>query len=87
MNSYPKVNVVVVCWNALQYTICTLDSLFKTIDVDIYLTIIDNGSDNDTRKYLSNLSVPVFVKNISYIRNEKNLGIGAAYNQGFSSRL
>lgn len=83
MNSYPKVNVVVVCWNALQYTICTLDSLFKTIDVDIYLTIIDNGSDNDTKKYLSNLSVPVFVKNISYIRNEKNLGIGAAYNQGF----
>ena len=83
MNLYPKVNVVVVCWNALQYTICTLDSLFKTVDIDIYLTIIDNGSDNDTRNYLSTLSVPVFVKNISYIRNEKNLGIGAAYNQGF----
>mgnify|MGYP000845924508 CR=1 FL=1 len=83
MNLYPKVNVVVVCWNALQYTICTLDSLFKTVDIDIYLTIIDNGSDNDTRNYLSTLRVPAFVKNISYIRNEKNLGIGAAYNQGF----
>ena len=71
MNLYPKVNVVVVCWNALQYTIRTLDSLFKTVDIDIYLTIIDNGSNNDTRNYLSTLSVPAFVKNISYIRNEK----------------
>ena len=70
----------------MHYTICTLDSLFKTVDIDIYLTIIDNGSNNDTRNYLSTLSVPAFVKNISYIRNEKNLGIGAAYNQGFFSQ-
>lgn len=83
MNVYPKINVVVVCWNALQYTICTLNSLFKTVDMDIYLTIIDNGSSIDTRKYLSNLHTPLFVKGISYIRNEKNLGIGVAYNQGF----
>ena len=83
MNICPKVTIVVVCWNALRYTIYPLNSLLKTINIDVYLTIIDNGSEVETRNYLSSLPVPFFVKGFSYIRNEKNLGIGAAYNQGY----
>lgn len=79
------VNIVVVCWNALKYTKNTLESLRKSIEpsdyVNIILTLINNGSTDDTINFLLNFSkdCPFAVK---VINNETNIGIGAAYNQG-----
>ena len=46
------VNIVVVCWNALEYTKITLASLFKNTEIEYSLTIVDNGSDDDTNDFL-----------------------------------
>lgn len=87
MEQRPIINIVVVCWNALEYTKVTLKSLFETIDQNIYLTIIDNGSHKETEIFIHNMRKSHLVKGFSYIRNNNNLGIGAAYNQGFFQSL
>lgn len=79
------VNIVVVCWNALKYTKNTLESLCKSIELcdyeNIIITLINNGSTDDTNDYLIKFSKECpFVVNV--INNEENIGIGAAYNQG-----
>ena len=43
------VSIVVVCWNALEYTKVTLESLFNTVKSSYNLIIINNGSNDDTR--------------------------------------
>lgn len=82
------INVVVVCWNALEYTINTLNSLLETIKTrkDVKLTIINNGSTDGTYDFLVK-----FVRKIKIsakvINNELNIGIGAAYNQGLQESI
>lgn len=79
------INLVIVCWNALEYTKITLNSLCNSIknNSDVCLTLINNGSSDETLKYLL-----AFEKNSKFktliINNKKNLGIGAAYNQGLN---
>ena len=76
-------NVVIVCWNALEYTKATLDSLFKNTTGYYYLTLLNNGSSDETHDYIHSLNFPDNVLKIEIIENEENLGIGTAYNQGF----
>lgn len=79
-----QTNVVIVCWNALEYTRCTIDTLFQATSNPYYLTIIDNGSAEDTRDYLSKLETPDNVVRYTLIVNSANKGIGFAYNQGYA---
>lgn len=75
-------NVVMVCWDALEYTKTTISSLFKTTPNYSYrLTIIDNNSKPDTTEYLKFIRPPNNVK-MEIIYNNSNIGIGSAYNQG-----
>ena len=78
-----KTNIIVVCWNALNYTKLTLNSLFKTTKNKYYLTIIDNGSTDGTVDFLKALIKPENCLEISIIRNIENKGYGGAINQGF----
>lgn len=80
----PLVNVVVVTWNALEYTKATIDSLFANTKNDFYLTIVDNGSSQDTLDYLKSLEAKNYCRYLSRIYNEQNLGVSAAFNQGFA---
>lgn len=81
-------NIVIVCWNALKYTENTVFSLLNTIgrDEEVHVTFIDNGSNDATLIFLQNLILP---ENISrkIITNSRNLGIGAAYNQGLAESV
>ena len=81
--SKPLTNVVIVCWNALEYTKITLESLFATTLDNYFLTIINNGSNDDTADYLKSIKIPSNVIEYSLINNSNNLGIGYAYNQGY----
>ena len=78
-----KTNIVVVCWNALEYTKTTIDSLFKTVKHPFYLTIIDNSSTDGTVKYLEKLKVPQNCVGFHLTLNKDNVGYGGAVNQGY----
>lgn len=77
------VNIVVVCWNASDYTEVTLKSLISTIgERDPYqITIINNASTDNTAFILNKFEQNN--NNVKVITNSINLGIGAAYNQGY----
>ncbi|MEO5948879.1 MAG: glycosyltransferase [Candidatus Saccharimonas sp.] len=77
-----RTNVVIITYNALPYTMATLDSLFAHTDNDYTLTIVDNGSDPDTIGYLDSLTVPTHCRKLTLIKNGYNAGVGHAYNQG-----
>ena len=81
------VNIVVVCWNALEYTKITLASLFKNTEIEYSLTIVDNGSDDDTNDFLKELTYPVNILNCKVLTNKENFGIGYAYNQGYNTSV
>ncbi len=78
-----RTNIVVVCWNALEYTKITLSSLFSTVHHHYLLTIVDNGSSDETGRYLKDLRVPDLCEKYVLITNSVNRGYGGAINQGY----
>ena len=79
----PKTNIVVTCWNALDYTRVTLERLFTTVRGGYYLTVVDNASTDGTAKYLQNLEVPANCRKLTIVTNSKNEGNVGAVNQGY----
>lgn len=78
-----KTNVVITCWNALEYTIITINSLLKTVHGEYFLTIIDNASSDGTVLYLKKLKKPKKCVKLTIIYNKSNIGPGGATNQGY----
>jgi GT2 family glycosyltransferase len=79
-----RTNVVILCYNALPYTKATLSSLFEKTDSDYTLTIINNGSNSDTKEFLENLVVPGQCKEYTLVNNAENMGSTFANNQAFT---
>lgn len=77
-----KTNIVMTCWNALDHTKVTLQSMFETVHHPFFLTIIDNGSHDGTDEFLKSLKVPALCEKFILITNEVNKGIIDANNQG-----
>lgn len=77
------VNIVVVCWNAVEYTKNTLSSLEGSLKdySNCQVTIINNGSVDGTKDYLNFFKKDTRLK-CKIINNKCNIGIGAAYNLG-----
>jgi GT2 family glycosyltransferase len=71
-------SVVLVVWNQLDLTRACLESLRSTT-VPFELCVVDNGSTDGTREWFESarLSFPVV-----YHRNERNIGLISALNQG-----
>lgn len=76
-------NIVIVCWNALEYTKLTLKSLFETVHHPYVLTIVDNASTDGTQEYLKKILKPENCIDIHLIFNQDNNGYGGAINQGY----
>lgn len=74
-------SLMMVTFNRLDLTKQTLDNLFKTTTGDYNLIIIDNGSEDGTREYLSKLSCPLNVKLTTHLF-DKNRGIARGRNKG-----
>lgn len=81
-NYKAKTNIVVSCWNAVEHTKVTLQSLFGTVHHSYFLTIVDNGSTDGTAEYLKNLNIPSHCEKLTVISNDQNRGAGEAINQG-----
>lgn len=69
-------SITFACYNASQYTKWCIESLRKSGTPLDRVVVVDNGSSDDTRTYLSEIELG------GLILNKGNLGCGVAWNQG-----
>jgi GT2 family glycosyltransferase/2-polyprenyl-3-methyl-5-hydroxy-6-metoxy-1,4-benzoquinol methylase len=73
----PLVSIVIPVYNHLEYTVCCLASLLRhAIQSSFEVVIVDDASFDETPNILPT------VKNINYVRNEKNIGFLQSSNKG-----
>ena len=78
---YPKVSIIIVTYNNLSLTKACIDSIYsKSQYPNFELIIIDNNSQDGTKKYLAEISAKY--NNIRLVLNDDNKGFGPANNQG-----
>ena len=72
------ISIIIVTWNTKDLLQQCLDSIHKTIhDITFEIIVIDNASEDDTVVMLRGK-----FPHITLIKNSRNLGFGAANNQG-----
>jgi len=77
----PKVSIIILTYNNLDYTRQCLESIFqKTEDVRYEIILVDNNSADGTRVYLKNLASEH--TNLQVILNTNNEGFARGNNQG-----
>lgn len=77
------VNLIMVTWNAFEYTKLTLNSLKEnTKYTDYVLTIIDNASTDGTQEFLEELKKSKRFNKLIVVLNKSNVGYGGAILQG-----
>lgn len=85
MSNTKVIPIVVPVFNAVEYTKQFIESLQKTtIDGSYKVVIVDNGSTDGTKEYLSSL-VKVYGDSIYAFSLDKNLGFAGGVNQGLSA--
>lgn len=75
-------SIIIAVWNQLPYTRLTVESILKNTKLPLELVIVDNGSRPDVKAYFDSIKGPV---DVTYIRNEENLGPIRAINQGIKA--
>lgn len=78
----PEVGVLVLSYNALEYTRITIESIFRSVSMPFYLLVVDNGSTDTTQEYLKNLQEQGQCRGVVVCQNSTNLGAAKALNQG-----
>jgi GT2 family glycosyltransferase len=78
-----SVSVIVLTWNALEYTRLCAESLLEHTDPRHELIFVDNGSRPDTIEYLENLEKKH--SRVKVILNGENLGFAAGNNIGLAA--
>ena len=71
-----KYSLTFACYNSVEYTKLCVDSMITHGTPLDRLVVVDNGSKDETRDYLSTLPLG------GRIFNNQNLGCGVAWNQG-----
>ncbi len=77
------VSIIVLTWNALNYTKLCAAALLKHTDPRHELVFVDNGSRPDTVQYLQDLAEKH--SRVKVILNGKNLGFAAGNNVGMAA--
>lgn len=73
----PFIEVIIPSWNGLQWLKQCLPTLDRQALTDFRITVVDNGSRDDTTVWLQTQ-----YPDIQMIRNPRNLGFALAVNQG-----
>lgn len=78
-----KCDIIIPVWDQPVFTKNCVEHVFKNTDYPYRLIVIDNGSRDQTRQYLSDLQKKHPDK-VVVIRNDHNLGFVKAVNQGLA---
>lgn len=76
-------SIIIPCYNQLSYTRECVESIYQYTSAPFELILINNGSTDDTESYFAELSRRY--DNVKIISNTRNLGYGAANNQGIKA--
>jgi GT2 family glycosyltransferase len=77
-----KISIIIPVYNNWGFTKSVLSFLLKNNSDVFEVVIIDNGSVDRTSEEIKPFQL--FMSNLIYLRNDKNLGFGAAVNRGFN---
>jgi len=75
-------SIVILNWNRLHYTRQTLECIIKKTTVPHELIFVDNGSVDGTREYLKDMENKTNAEKVTYVFNDKNLGVAGGRNSG-----
>ena len=75
----PEVSIVIPAYNSMQHLSATLDSVFEQTYQDFEVIVINDGSVDDTEKYVLSLKDPRL-----RLINQTNQGASAARNNGIT---
>jgi len=75
-----KCDIIIPVWNQPEHTQACIESVVRNTRYPYRLIVIDNGSGEETRRYLAGLAGTI--PDLVVIRNETNLGFVKAVNQG-----
>lgn len=81
MKDSRKLAVIIPCYNKVYWTQKTVESLIKCTHSDLHLIIVDDNSTDDTFNYCLELGQRLGDR-FRYHKNEKNIGVNAAWNTG-----
>lgn len=84
--SFPKVVAVIINWNGIYDTIQCLNSFKRVKYPDLFLLVIDNGSEQNEAKKLREMKMNIN-KPIEFVRINKNLGFCGGANLGIKLAL
>lgn len=83
MDKFEGFSIILAVWNQLAYTRLSVESILKnTGSMPFELVVIDNGSRPEVKVYFDSIKDKA---QITYIRNEENLGPIRAINQGIKA--
>jgi len=74
------VSIIVLTWNAFQYTRKCIESIIKYTNYPYELIIVDNGSTDGTVEYIKSLTTQY--AHVRLVENSSNVGFAAGNNQG-----
>lgn len=81
----PKVSIVILTLNQLEYTKLCLDSIYKNTKGQFEVIVVDNGSKNETKEYLIDFQRKN--SNVKLIFNKVNKGYAGGNNQGIAASV
>jgi len=78
----PVCDLILLSWNHLEQTQPCLESLLETTRVPCRLFIVDNGSEEDVRRFLATVTPRGAIKEVAVLQNEANQGFPRGMNRG-----
>ena len=77
-------SIVVLNWNRLHYTKPTVERIIEATTIPHELILVDNNSmeESGVRQYLKSLEGRTNAQKITYVFNDKNLGVAGGRNSG-----
>jgi GT2 family glycosyltransferase len=80
----PVCDLVLLSWNHLEETQPCLESLLQTTRVPCRLFIVDNGSEEDVRRFLATVTPRGAIVEVAVLQNETNEGFPRGMNRGIA---
>ena len=75
-------SIVMLNWNRKHYSIQTLERMIKNTTIPHEFIFVDNGSIDGTREYLKSMEHKTNADKVTYVFNDKNLGVAGGRNSG-----